>query len=338
MVKSRKNIVWIDYTKTFAIFVVVTTHLYMSFVKSGWVNKDAVYYNIPVQMSLVYAVQLFFVCSGFLYQHFRKETSAKGHLKNILNKAIALGVPYFVFSGISLAMKNVFSTSVNSKPASILHTLFIKPMAPYWYLYVLFLLFVIIPCVNDKRKTYLMFALSVAVKLMYVFLPIKLPYILMQIVSQSIWFTFGMVLTTIDFKYNYIEKTLCLLLGGAGLFLSLFFFRVGNGTKIIRFALSILLVLSLLYLFMWMSKGSSGGITSKLRQYVLPIFLMHTIFAAGARAILLKVGIDSFAVHLSVGFVVSFALPVLVYMFVKNKWYLLIIIEPLRAWKMRKQQ
>lgn len=335
---ERKNIVWIDYTKTFAIFMVVTTHLYMSFAKSGWVNKGSIYYNLPVRVSYLFMVQLFFVCSGFLYQYFRKDTSVKGHFKNILNKAIALGVPYFVFSGITLVMKNVFSDSVNSESTPILHTLFVKPTAPYWYLYVLFLLFVIIPCVNDKKKLYLIFAFSIVIKLIYVFLPIQLPYVLMQIASQSIWFTLGMILTTIDFKYNYIEKVLCLLLGGAGVSLSFVFLKYDNGTKTIRFALTILLIIALLYLFMWISKGSSGKTTSKLRPYILPIFLMHTIFAAGARAILLKVGIDSFAVHLLVGLVVSFALPMLVYLFIKNKWYLLIFIEPLRAWKMRKQK
>ncbi len=336
MVNSRKNINWIDYTKTFAIFMVVTTHLYMSFAKSGWVSKDALFYNIPIQMSLVFTVQLFFVCSGFLYQYFRKDTSVKGHFKNIVNKAIALGVPYFVFSGISLAIKNVFSASVNSKPSSILHTLFIKPMAPYWYLYVLFLLFVIIPCVNDKKKIYIIFVLSVAAKFIYVFFPIKLPYILMQIVSQSIWFTFGMLLTTIEFKYNYLEKFLCLILGGVGIILSIFFFRVGNGTRIIRFSLSILLVLSLLYCFMWISRGSSGRLTSGLRKYILPIFLMHTIFAAGMRILLTKAGISLFSVHIVLGTVASFVFPVLVYIFIQNKWYLLVFIEPLKAWKMKK--
>ena len=335
---QRKSFTWIDYTKVFAIICVVATHLFMSFEQLGWVKKSDAYYSIPLQISLVLSVQLFFVCSGFLYQQFRKDTTVKGHFKNVLNKLIALGVPYIIFTTISIVIKNVFASSVNREATPILKTLFIKPMAPYWYLYVLFVFFLIIPCVNDKRKIYAIFAVSVILKLAYVFIPIKLPYVFMQIVSNSIWFTFGMLLTNIKLKYNLLEKVICIVLGFTGVSLSIYFFRNTNETKTVRFAISILLVLFCLYLFMWISKGSDGRIVSRLRNYVLPVFLMHTIFAAGARIAMLKVGIRAMPIHIFVGLIASFALPMLVYMFVKNKWYLLIFIEPLKAWKMRKQK
>lgn len=337
MVKNR-NLIWIDYTKIFAIIGVATTHLYMSFEQLGWVKKTDSYYSIPIQIALVLFVQLFFVCSGFLYQQFRKDITVKGHFKNVLKKFIALGVPYFVFTIISLVIKSIFSGSVNREATPYLKTLFIKPMPPYWYLYVLFILFLIIPCVKDKRKLYAIFVASVILKLLYVFLSIKLPYIPMQIASNSIWFTFGMVLTTIKLKHNILEKVACIVLGCTGLSLAIYFFRVYNEMRVVRFSLSILLVLFCLYLFTWISKGNDGKIASKLRSYVLPVFLMHTIFAAGARTVLLKLGIKLIPVHILVGLIASFALPMLVYMFVKKKWYLLIFIEPLKAWKMRKQK
>ena len=333
---KRKEFTWINYTKIFAIIGVVTSHLVMSFQQSGWVKSTNKGYSIFVQIALILFVQLFFVCSGFLYQQFKKDTSVKGHFKNVLNKLIVLGVPYFVFTMISLISKTVFSSAVNREATPILKTLFIKPMPPYWYLYVLFIFFLIIPCVNDKRKLYAMFIVSITLKLLYVFLPIKLPYVFTQVVGNSIWFTFGMVLTEIKLKYSIVEKITCIILGCTGLSLTIYFFRVFNASKVVRFSLSILLVLSCLYVFMWISKGCSGNISSKLRSYVLPVFLMHTIFAAGARTALFKVGIKLFPIHIVVGLIATFALPALVYMFVKNKWYLLIFIEPLKAWKMRK--
>lgn len=337
MVKNR-NLIWIDYTKIFAIICVATTHLYMSFEQLGWVKKSDIYYSIPVQISLVLSVQLFFVCSGFLYQQFRKDTTVKGHFKSVLNKFIALGVPYFVFTSITLVIKNFISGSVNHEPTPFLKTLLIKPMPPYWYLYVLFIFFLIIPCVNDKRKLYAIFVVSVIARILFVFLPIKLPYSLTQIVANAIWFTLGMVLTTIKIKYNLIEKVICILLGGTGLSLSVYFFSAYDERRVVRFGISLLLVLAFLYLFMWISKGRKGEVASKMRGYILPIFLMHTIFAAGARTVLLKLGIKLIPVHIFVGLIASFALPMLVYMFVKKKWYLLIFIEPLKAWKMRKQK
>ena len=306
---KRKEFIWINYTKIFAIIGVVTSHLVMSFQQSGWVKSTNKGYSIFVQIALILFVQLFFVCSGFLYQQFKKDTSVKGHFKNVLNKLIVLGVPYFVFTMISLISKTVFSSAVNREATPILKTLFIKPMPPYWYLYVLFIFFLIIPCVNDKRKLYAMFIVSITLKLLYVFLPIKLPYVFTQVVGNSIWFTFGMVLTEIKLKYSIVEKVACIILGCTGLSLTIYFFRVFNASKVVRFS---------------------------LRSYVLTVFLMHTIFAAGARTALFKVGIKLFPIHIVVGLIATFALPALVYMFVKNKWYLLIFIEPLKAWKMRK--
>ena len=52
---------------------------------------------------------------------------------NIKKKAIALGVPYVTFSSITLLMKNVFSAEVNNAAPPFLKTLFLEPIAPYWY-------------------------------------------------------------------------------------------------------------------------------------------------------------------------------------------------------------
>ena len=181
MLNSRKNITWVDYTKIFACVLVVLGHLVKSFEGAGYLNGSSLYYCLPIRTIYCFHVQLFFVCSGYLYQRFKKDTSLKGHFRNVGNKAIALGVPYFIFSGITLIMKNTFSGTVNSEAAPILKTLFLKPTAPYWYLYVLFFLFLIIPCVNDSKKLYLIFILSIIIKIVCVFSPISRPYIIMQI-------------------------------------------------------------------------------------------------------------------------------------------------------------
>ena len=46
-------------------------------------------------------------------------------------------------------------------------------------------------------------------------------------------------------------------------------------------------------------------------KYTMPIFLMHTIFAAGFRAILLKLQINSFVVHTAVGVSMSIIGPII---------------------------
>lgn len=49
-----------------------------------------------------------------------------------------------------------------------------------------------------------------------------------------------------------------------------------------------------------------------ISKYTLPIYLMHTIFAATLRAILLKLGIVNGFIHIVVGISISFLGPIVV--------------------------
>lgn len=50
---------------------------------------------------------------------------------------------------------------------------------------------------------------------------------------------------------------------------------------------------------------------SILAKYTMPIFLMHTLFAAPLRAVLLKMGIQSSAIHVILGIAISFIGPMI---------------------------
>lgn len=51
-------------------------------------------------------------------------------------------------------------------------------------------------------------------------------------------------------------------------------------------------------------------IGNKFTGYTMPVFLMHTIFAAGTRTILFKLGISNLTIHIVAGIVASFIGPV----------------------------
>lgn len=335
---QKRSISWVDGAKILAIIMVVTAHFYMSVCKMGWVDKDVVYYCLPIQLAYCIPVQIFFVCSGFLYQFFKKETGFKSHLLNIKNKAIALGIPYFVFSIISLLLKNVFSGSVNSKPTPILETLFINPMAPYWYLYVLFFLFVLIPRVNKKRYLYIILVISIAAKAFVLFSHIGLPYFVNRCCNNAIWFAIGMLLTVIKLKYNLLEKIVFVMMAVVGIVVTLKFFTYNQNNPSIDFLVSVLFVFPIVYLFLYLMRNGRGSNLSKFRKYILPIFLMHTIFASMIRIVLLKIGVDNITIHVIAGMISSFGLPALVYYVAEKKWFLLMFIEPLKAMKMRKNK
>ena len=58
-----------------------------------------------------------------------------------------------------------------------------------------------------------------------------------------------------------------------------------------------------------------------LAKYTMPIFLMHTLFAAPMRSILMKIGIENAAIHVVVGLGISFVGPIVAaWIMKKTKW------------------
>ena len=209
-------------------------------------------------------------------------------------------------------------------------------MAPYWYLYILFIFFVLIPRVNKKRNLYVILAVSIVIKVFVLISHIGLPFIVNLCCNYAIWFAIGMFLTQIKFKYNILERIIFVILVIAGSLVTLKFFTHHQKNTSIDFLVSVLFVFPILYLFIYTMRNGRGSRLSKIRKYILPIFLMHTIFASMVRILLMKVGINNIAIHVIFGLVASFALPAAVYFIAEKKWFLLVLIEPLKAIKMRK--
>lgn len=65
----------------------------------------------------------------------------------------------------------------------------------------------------------------------------------------------------------------------------------------------------------------SGRAMRFLAKYTMPIFLMHTLFAAPLRSVLLKIGIINAVVHVTMGLGISFVGPIVAaWIMKKTKW------------------
>lgn len=60
----------------------------------------------------------------------------------------------------------------------------------------------------------------------------------------------------------------------------------------------------------------------------MPIFLMHTIFAAGTRVVLVKMNISNVFIHISLGLCVSFIGPIISAIIMHKSKYLEFFINP----------
>ena len=68
-------------------------------------------------------------------------------------------------------------------------------------------------------------------------------------------------------------------------------------------------------------EDKTGKFMAFLAKYTMPIFLMHTLFAAPLRSVLLKVGIANPAAHVVLGIGISFMGPIITaWIMKKTKW------------------
>jgi fucose 4-O-acetylase-like acetyltransferase len=288
----------------------------------------------------MFHVYLFFFCSGYVYSLTTKDKNNYSYGKFILNKLVALGVPYFTFSTITVLMKMLASSDVNTEADGLLYTLFIEPTAPYWYLYVLFLLFLIIPPFNRAKSSnrvcvYVSLAISVALRIIFatgILSSLNLPYFINSIMRCSIWFVLGMSASTLKIKFSkkYLPYGVALFVVFIALSIVTYCLNISN--TMLTLVLEIIAVVSLVILFSC-SNVKTSKIEKVLFKYNFPIYLMHTIFAAGIRILLVKLGITAWYIHIPVGLVATFVGPIITYYIMEKSKILEIFIYPTKLIK-----
>ncbi len=316
---KQTRLTWVDNTKIFACLLVGLGHLFPSLIAPGILPSCAI---IEWFQHTVYTfhVPLFFICSGYLYQQFTKLQSGKEYGIHILNKLLALGIPYFVFSFATWLMKTLFSSSVNSEIGGLFETLFLSPTAPYWYLYVLFFLFVLVLPARNNTHMWILVAASVCLKGLYSFSLIPKIYLLSAISCYAIWFIIGMCMS--HFKVTENTKTKRIVLAffiscPTALSISIMQFVFSWESNLLDFTVGFFACIGVIAGIMLLS--TKWAAPEWLIHSIMPIYLTHTIFAAGVRVMLLKLNLTNGILHLLFGFVFSFAVPIFVAQ-VGNNW------------------
>ena len=341
---QERREIWVDNVKTAACILVVLGHFFQSMVQSGILEETDVWKWFD-QTIYCFHVQLFFICSGYLYQKGRNIRSFKDWKANTIKKAIALGVPYFTFSGITWIMKNVFSWAVNNEEPGILVSFFVEPISPYWYLYTLFWAFVITPVLTNKKNTAVIFVTACFMKLFVMSNAaayLGVPYVLRNQFNYEIWFVFGMLLymakekqvKTCEIKKRYLitGSTLGILFLGT----SIVIFMMDLYNSWIEFLLGTVACGAIVSMEagLWWENTQIPFLETAAR-YTMPIFLMHTIFAAGLRSILVKMGIYDPFIHVTAGILFSFLGPAAAMKIMEKLKWPVFFVYPLKVLRRR---
>lgn len=319
---NKQREIWVDNVKVVACVLVVLGHFFQSITQADvlptndlyrWFNQTIYYFHVP----------LFFICSGYLYQKLSVVDDVHSWGRNVLKKLVVLGIPYFTFSFATWLLKTLFSSTVNSQIGSLCDTLFIHPVSPYWYLYALFFVFLITPTFRTKTMARIGLIIGLAFKALGILEGHKIQAV-SYILSNEIWFVIGMCLSVFEFR-SCLDKIGLLVptIGGVlFLVLSIDVYMEGTDRGSVSFLLGLLACSSIIVAITKIyEKKSQSILFGILAKYTMPIFLMHTLFAAPLRIILFKLEIRNAAPHVIFGIAISFIGPMIAAVIMnKSKW------------------
>ena len=312
-VRTREK--WVDGVKVIACILVVLGHFFQSMTKANilpendlyeWFNTTIYYFHVP----------LFFICSGYLYQKYSKVNSVGSWYRNVAKKVLVLGVPYATFTTATWVLKKVFSSSVNDQIGGLGETLFFHPTAPYWYLYALFFIFLVTPTFNSVKAAAVGLVVALAAKGLILTGGYSI-YAVSTVLSNEIWFVLGMSICAfnVQLKGRKVQGMIC---GVLFIILSIMVYTAEISSSAASFIMGLLACVAVIMMVAGFEEKLGRGMEF-IAKYT--IFLMHTLFAAPMRSVLLKLGITNAVAHIVLGVGISFAGPIIAaWIIKKTKW------------------
>ena len=315
---ARTREKWVDDVKVIACILVVLGHFFQSMTKANilpesdlyeWFNTTIYYFHVP----------LFFICSGYLYQKYSQVNSVGSWCKNVMKKALALGVPYVTFTTATWVLKKVFSSSVNDQIGGLGDTLFLHPTAPYWYLYALLFIFFITPTFSNAKAAAVGLIVALVANVLILMGGGYSVYAVSAVLSNEIWFVLGMSICVFNVQIRG-KKLQGTVFGLLFFLLSVAVYMADIQNLVLSFELGLVACAAVILLIAGYER-KSGKVMGFLAKYTMPIFLLHTLFAAPLRSVLLKIGITNAEVHVVLGLGISFAGPIIAaWIMKKTKW------------------
>ena len=211
----------------------------------------------------------------------------------------------------------MFSSSVNDQIGGLGDTLLLHPTAPYWYLYALFFIFLVTPTFSSVKAAAVIVAL--AVKVLILTGGGYSVYAVSTVLSNEIWFVLGMSICAfnVQLKGRKVQGMIC---GVLFIILSIMVYTAEISSSAVYFVMGVLACVAVIMMVAGFEEKFDRGMEF-IAKYTMPIFLMHTLFAAPLRSVLIKIGIESAVIHVVLGLVISFAGPIIVaWIMKKSKW------------------
>lgn len=300
--------VLVDKLKGYACFLVLFGHVIMGIRNSG-INIPQFFWGLE-KFIWSFHVALFLFLSGVVYKVTGGCKSKNTKLRFVLYKLCSLGVPYAVFSVVYILINSIVG-QVNTQ-FSIWDILNIwkTPVAQYWFLYALFFLFCIWTALSGILKNW----------------QITLAVVLIGYLAPHFGISFG------DFDmvfYSALAFGLGTFVGFSALIkpsvkvkwlVVLMHIAIGTVFVVLNiitapFIKEIMLLFGIYSSVVFISVVQDYKLVSRfltfMNKYSFQIYLLHTIFTAGIRIILIRINITQWWIHIIFGTVFGIVFSVL---------------------------
>lgn len=255
-------------------------------------------------------VPLFMFLSGFVF-HITGEYSRSGsRVQFIKHKLLNLGVPYVVFSVVYILLNSLSSKTNTSYGLSSIFGILVTPVAQYWYLHSLLLVFSVWAVLSLFLKNWQIMLLLAIANCVKNALGLSIP-VFGNVLGASLCFGMGTCLPdlVVD-KWSTSKKVTLIavhLILAFACILPRWQYTIGleDFLKLLGIAASIA--------FISLICEKSGMVKSWLLfvcRYSLPIYLLHTTFTSFVRIVLMHLGIRQYLLHVVLGLLFGFWVPV----------------------------
>lgn len=285
------RIKWLDGCRGFAIICVVLAHTAESYLHSGMYHEYRFFMETLDKIISSFHMQLFFCLSGYaFYIAYLKDRKAKK--RNFRLRIPDLMIIYLYMSCALWLTKRVMSSSVNYKvTVRDLLMLPVKPTVgmPYWYLYVLVFLYIIMYAVCgskcDRRILSVIFAAAGAAGSL---IGTDTLFYANRVLYYSLFFFLGIILAEGGRK-----KAVCVLVLTA-LILSLILAAAFDASVTGTPAIGLVISCAVIPAFGNIKFLGESKLLDFCGRYSMEIYLLHTFITSGNRIILPWLGITYF--------------------------------------------
>ena len=322
--------VFIDRLKGYACFLVLFGHVIRG-IRTAGINIPKIFWGVELFI-WSFHVALFLFLSGVVYRLTKEWKGHKTKWNFILHKLLVLGIPYVVFSIVYISINSLIGGT--NTQFSMTDILFIwkTPVAQYWFLYALFFLFCIWTILSGILKNWQITVLTLLIGYGFPLLGVSLGSFEIVFYS-SLAFGIG---TFINFENLTKPKPLIkclivlihLIVGTVFILLNLIEYPL-----IKELMLLFGIYASILFISLLQDCKIIARFLSFINQYSFQIYLVHTIFTAGVRILLLRLHITQWWIHVPVGTVCGIAFSVLAAIIAKKIGFLNFFFFPTKAFK-----